>query len=185
MPLSYTFSDHRSRCTPGIFCLWNYNKENTIVKLKIESNLPVPRKMFPHDRHHVLHHTSGRPQLVQRAVLVVDPLQENLESWYWEKSCTIKGTGWCVLDKMIFWKLSRRRTTPCPLCSSALSPAWAKKDGDYYVCSNWKGIFATILENCKRWFQPLPLLPPLPCLFQDAHNLPWCSFPSPPRFKLQ
>ena len=50
------------------------------MKLKIESNLPVPRKMFPHDWHHVLHLTSGSPQLVQRAVLVVDTVQENLES---------------------------------------------------------------------------------------------------------
>ena len=50
------------------------------MKLKIESNLPVPSEMFPHDWHHVRHHTSGSPQLVQRAVLIVDPLQENLES---------------------------------------------------------------------------------------------------------
>merc|ERR1719474_1102840 len=70
--------------------------------------------MFPHDRHHVLHHTSGRPQLVQRAVLVVDPLQENL--------------GHSVL----------------------------------------------LLSH-----QPLPLLPPLSCLLQDANNL-YSSSPSKP-----
>merc|ERR1719204_2285353 len=40
--------------------------------------LPVPSKIFPHDRHRDIHDVVGRPQLVQRAVLVVDPLQENL-----------------------------------------------------------------------------------------------------------
>ena len=46
----------------------------------MKSNLPVPSEISPKDRHHVLHRIVGRPQLVQEAVLVVDPLQENLES---------------------------------------------------------------------------------------------------------
>jgi len=56
--------------------------------------LPVPSEMFPHDRHHVLHHTSGRPHLVQGAVLVVDPLQSKrtLKVDIEKKSCTT-GTG--------------------------------------------------------------------------------------------
>ena len=156
---------------------WGDNLQSVIEEVIMKSNLPVPSEISPKDRHHVRHHIVGRPQLVQGAVLVVDPLQENLESWYREKSCTI-GTGWWALDKRIFWKHSRRRTTPCPLCSSALSPAWAKKDG------HCKMLVATILENCKRSFSPLPLLPPLPCLPQDAHNL-YSSSPSKPRFKLQ
>ena len=47
-------------------------------KYMLIADLPILSKIFPEDRHHVLHHIVGCTQLVQRAVLVVKPLRENL-----------------------------------------------------------------------------------------------------------
>ena len=83
-----------SRRIPVMMCLWNYNMEWTLDNHnseinKMKSNLPVPSKIFPNDRHRDIHDVVGRPKLVQRAVLVVDTLQENLEIWNQEKCYTI------------------------------------------------------------------------------------------------
>ena len=57
---------------------WTLDNHNSEIN-KMKSNLPVPSKIFPNDRHRDIHDVVGRPKLVQRAVLVVDTLQENLE----------------------------------------------------------------------------------------------------------
>ena len=64
MLLMCIFSDHRSRRTPVTFYLWKGNEEAKIVNMEMSPNLPVPSKMFPHNRHHILHDVSGRPQFV-------------------------------------------------------------------------------------------------------------------------
>ena len=140
--------------------------------------------MFPHDRHHVLHHTSGRPQLVQRAVLVVDTVQENLESWYWEKKLHDRYRLTCSWQNDILKTLKKANYTLATLFFCSLTSLSKEKWWLLHIDRKWKGLHPTILENCKRWVPPLPLLPPLPFLPQDAPNR-HCSFPSVPRFKLQ
>ena len=71
----YTCNDVSLKLQDGVDTVDNHSSEIN----KMKSNLPVPSKIFPHDRHRDIHDVVGRPKLVQRAVLVVDTLQENLE----------------------------------------------------------------------------------------------------------
>ena len=69
-----------SRRTPVKYCVidsYHENHENGFGKARKliwKANLPVPSKIFPNERHNVLHCVVRSPQLLQGAFLVVDPV---------------------------------------------------------------------------------------------------------------
>ena len=144
----------------------------------MKSNLPVPSKIFPNDRHRDIHDVVGRPKLVQRAVLVVDTLQENLEIWNQEKCYTI---GFRLMGCWQNYILKTFQDEP-HLAHSVFLLSHQQPEQRKMVVLDGRWLQATKLENCKRWFlctsssPPSPPLPP-PRLPQSPRQLPhWCTY---------